>query len=95
MKAVILAGGEGKRLKIVTGGTPKPMAPVLGVPVMERIVHLLRQNGFTEMCAALCYRPEAIMEHFGDGARFGVRMEYRVQPDPIGTAGSVLQCRDY
>ena len=61
MKAVILAGGEGTRLKIVTGGTPKPMAPVLGVPVMERIVHLLRQNGFTELCAALCYRPEAIM----------------------------------
>lgn len=95
MKAVILAGGEGTRLKIVTGGTPKPMAKVLGVPVMERIVHLLRQNGFTELCAALCYRPEAIMEHFGDGARFGVRMEYRVQPDPIGTAGSVLQCRDF
>ena len=54
MKAVILAGGEGTRLKIVTGETPKPMAPVLGVPVMERIVHLLRQNGFTELCAALC-----------------------------------------
>ena len=95
MKAVILAGGEGTRLKIVTGETPKPMAPVLGVPVMERIVHLLRQNGFTELCAALCYRPETIMEHFGDGTRFGVRMEYRAQPDPIGTAGSVLQCRDF
>ena len=95
MKAVILAGGEGTRLKIVTGETPKPMVKLLGVPVMERIVHLLRQNGFTELCAALCYRPETIMEHFGDGARFGVRMEYRVQPDPIGTAGSVLQCRDF
>ncbi len=95
MKAVILAGGEGKRLKIVTGKTPKPMVKLLGVPVMERIVHLLWQNGFTEICAALCYRPEEIQAHFGDGARFGVRMEYRVQEDPIGTAGSVLQCRDF
>ena len=95
MKAVILAGGEGKRLKIVTGETPKPMVELLGAPVMERIVHLLRQNGFTELCAALCYRPESIQEHFGSGEQFGVRMEYRVQPEPIGTAGSVLQCRDF
>ena len=95
MKAVILAGGEGKRLKIVTGKTPKPMVSILGAPVMERIVHLLRQNGFCELCAALCYRPEEIRAYFGDGSRFGVKMEYRVQPDPIGTAGSVLQCRDF
>ena len=95
MKAVLLAGGEGKRLKLVTGDTPKPMAPLLGAPVMERIVHLLRRNGFTRLCAALCYRPEAIQAHFGDGSAFGVQMEYHVQSEPIGTAGSVLQCRDF
>lgn len=95
MKAVILAGGEGKRLKSVTGNLPKPMVPVAGVPVMERIIRLLRQQGFTELCAALCYRPEVICAHFGDGSRFGVHLEYRVQEDPIGTAGSVLQCRDF
>ena len=95
MKAVILAGGEGKRLKAVTGDLPKPMVPILGVPVMERIVRLLRGQGFTELCAALCYRPEAITAHFGDGGAFGVRMEYRVQSEPLGTAGSVLQCRDF
>ena len=95
MKAVILAGGEGKRLKAVTGDLPKPMVPILGVPVMERIVRLLRGQGFTELCAALCYRPEAITAHFGDGGAFGVRMEYRVQSEPLGTAGSVLPCRDF
>lgn len=95
MKAVILAGGEGTRLKAVTGDLPKPMVPILGVPAMERIIRLLKQQGFDELCAALCYRPEVIEAHFGDGSRFGVRLEYRVQADPIGTAGSVLQCRDF
>lgn len=95
MKAVILAGGEGKRLKSVTGDLPKPMVPLIGIPVLERIVHHLRREGFTELCCALCYRPEAIRDYFGDGGRFGVHMEYREQTEPIGTAGSVLQCRDF
>ena len=95
MKAVILAGGEGKRLRPVTGELPKPMVNLIGVPVMERIVEMLRSQGFTELCAALCYRPEVIQDHFGDGSKFGVHMEYRVQTEPIGTAGSVLQCRDF
>ena len=95
MKAVILAGGEGRRLKSVSGDTPKPMVELVGVPVMERAVRLLRAQGFTELCAALCYRPEVIMDYFGDGSRFGVSMEYRVQTEPRGTAGSVLQCADF
>ena len=95
MKAVILAGGEGKRLKSVTGDLPKPMVPLIGMPVLERIVSHLRRMGFTELCCALCYRPEVIRDYFGDGSRFGVHMEYREQTEPIGTAGSVLQCRDF
>ena len=95
MKAVILAGGEGKRLKSVTGELPKPMVPLIGMPVLERIVNHLRREGFTELCCALCYRPEAIRDYFGDGSGFGVHMEYREQREPIGTAGSVLQCRDF
>ena len=95
MKAVILAGGEGRRLRPVSGDTPKPMVELVGVPVMERTVRLLRAQGFTELCAALCYRPEVIMDYFGDGSRFGVAMQYRVQTEPRGTAGSVLQCADF
>ena len=95
MKAVILAGGEGRRLRPVSGDTPKPMVELVGVPVMERAVRLLRAQGFRELCAALCYRPEVIMDYFGDGSRFGVSMEYRVQTEPRGTAGSVLQCADF
>ena len=95
MKAVILAGGEGRRLRPVTGDTPKPMVELVGVPVMERTVRLLRTQGFSELCAALCYRPEVIEDYFGDGSRFGVKMQYRVQDTPRGTAGSVLQCADF
>lgn len=95
MKAVILAGGEGKRLRSVTGDLPKPMAALAGKPVMERIVALLRENGFDEICAALCYHPEPIRAHFGDGSAFGVRMEYRLETTPRGTAGSVRACRDF
>ena len=95
MKAVILAGGEGRRLRPVSGDTPKPMVELVGVPVMERTVRLLREQGFQELCAALCYRPDVITDYFGDGARFGVSMQYRVQDEPRGTAGSVLQCADF
>ena len=95
VKAVILAGGEGKRLRSITGDLPKPMVELVGKPVMERIVTLLREQGFTELCAALCYHPEAIQRHFGDGAAFGVQMQYRAQTEPLGTAGSVRACRDF
>ena len=95
MKAVIMAGGEGKRLKTVTGDAPKPMVPLLGRPMMEHIVELLRRSGVTEICAALKYNPQPIMEYFGDGSKFGVRMEYRVEDAPLGTAGGVKNCAGF
>lgn len=95
MKAVILAGGEGKRLRSITGDLPKPMVSLAGKPVMERIIDLLRDQGFSDICATLCYHPEPIMEYFGDGAAFGVQLEYRLEDGPRGTAGSVLACQDF
>ena len=95
MKAVILAGGLGTRLRPVTGEHPKPMVPLLGKPMMEHIVALLRENGFNQICAALHYRAGEIMAHFGDGRRFGVNMEYRIETENLGTAGSVRNCRDF
>lgn len=95
MKAVILAGGLGTRLRAVTGEHPKPMVSLLGKPVMEHIVEQLRANGFTEICAALHYRAGEIMAYFGDGRRFGVSMEYRIETENLGTAGSVKNCRDF
>ena len=60
MKAIILAGGLGTRLKAVTGDLPKPMVPLLGRPMMEHILLLLKEQGFTRVCAALRYRPDLI-----------------------------------
>ncbi len=95
MKAIIMAGGMGTRLQSVTGALPKPMVPLLGRPLMEHIVALLRENGVREICAALRYNPEPIMEHFGDGSAFGVSMEYRLEKTALGTAGGVKNCADF
>jgi len=95
MKAVILAGGEGTRLRRISGGLPKPMMPLLGKPLLERIVILLRDCGFDEICMTLRFRPEIIRGHFGNGRRFGVSIEYREETEPLGTAGAVKNCRDF
>ena len=89
MKAVIMAGGQGTRLRPLTSEQPKPMIPVVNVPCMEHIVDLLKRHGFERIVATLEYRPEVIREHFGDGSRWGVEIEYSVEEEPLGTAGSV------
>ena len=95
MKAVILAGGEGTRLKSVTGETPKPLVPLLGRSLMEHILLLLRRCGFTEICAAVRYRAEEIEKAFGDGSALGIRLCYRREDEPLGTAGAVKNCADF
>ena len=77
MKAILLAGGQGRRLRSITGKLPKPMVPLVGVPVLDRLLELLRRSGFTDVCATLCYRPDAIQEHCGDGSSYGVHLRYR------------------
>lgn len=95
MRAIIMAGGEGKRLKPVSGDTPKPLVPFCGRPVMEHIVRLLKNNGITDICAALKYRPEDIEGYFGNGESFGVNMQYRTEREALGTAGGVKNCEDF
>ena len=95
VKAVIMAGGQGTRLKAVTGERPKPLVPLLGRPLMEHILLLLKKHGFTDVCAAVKYRAEDIMDCFGDGSRLGLQLQYRVEERPLGTAGSVKNCADF
>lgn len=95
MKAVIMAGGQGTRLKAVTGELPKPMVPLLGRPMMEHIILLLKEQGFTDICAAVKYRAEDIIKYFGDGSRFGVSLQYRVEKKALGTAGGVKNCAEF
>ncbi|HEX6511864.1 MAG TPA: mannose-1-phosphate guanyltransferase [Chloroflexota bacterium] len=89
MKAVVMAGGEGSRLRPLTIGRPKPMVPIVGKPVMEHIIELLRAHGITDIVVTLQYLPAVIEDYFGDGSAFGVNLTYTVEDQPLGTAGSV------
>jgi len=95
MNAVIMAGGEGTRLKSVTGDLPKPMAKLCGRPILEHILELLRRSGIREACITLRYRPEEIRNYFGSGERFGMKLCYHEEDAPLGTAGGVRACRDF
>lgn len=94
MKAVIMAGGKGTRLRPLTSGLPKPMIRVANAPCMEHIVNLLKRHGITDVLATLQYMPDTIRDHFGDGSAFGVSMDYSVEEEPLGTAGSVKYVED-
>jgi mannose-1-phosphate guanylyltransferase / phosphomannomutase len=89
MKGVLMAGGEGSRLRPLTSRRPKPLAPVAGKPVMEHIIALLRRHGITEIVATLHYLADEVESYFDSGADFGVTMEYVVEDTPLGTAGAV------
>jgi mannose-1-phosphate guanylyltransferase/phosphomannomutase len=89
MKAVIMAGGEGTRLRPLTSNQPKPMVPIVGKPCMEHIIELLRRHGFDEVIVTLAFLPQAIESYFGDGESTGVSIDYSLEATPMGTAGSV------
>jgi len=89
MKAVVMAGGEGSRLRPLTSNRPKPLVPIGNRPIMEHILGLLRRHGITEVVSTLHYLADEIQSYFGDGSDFGVRMSYSIEPHPLGTAGSV------
>lgn len=89
LRAVIMAGGFGTRLKPLTDHLPKSMLPVAGRPVMEWIVEQLRQAGIRHLKVTTHFMPEKIMDHFGDGQSFGVEMEYVNEDRPLGTGGAL------
>lgn len=89
MQAVIMAGGLGKRLLPLTEDTPKPMLPVGGKPLMERIIEQLRGSGINRINILTYYKAEKIINYFGDGSRFGVKLNYINENQPLGTAGAL------
>jgi mannose-1-phosphate guanylyltransferase/phosphomannomutase len=94
VKAVIMAGGEGTRLRPLTSNQPKPMLPMANIPMMEHVVNLLRMHGFEDIVVTVAFMANAIRTYFGDGSEFGVRMVYATESTPLGTAGSVRNARD-
>lgn len=98
MKAVILAAGLGTRIRPLSENTPKPMIPIINKPVMEFLVDLLRQHGFTEIIMSTSYLANDIEHYFRDGSRFGVEIAYsfegyyadgRIVPEGLGAAGGL------
>src|SRR5207237_2941607 len=88
MKAVVMAGGEGTRLRPLTSNQPKPMVPIVGKPCMEHILELLKRHGFEDVIVTVAFLPQAIRSYFGSGESLGLRLEYSVEESPLGTAGS-------
>src|SRR5271170_3225321 len=89
MKAIIMAGGFGTRLRPLTMNLPKPMVPMMNRPMMEHIVKLLTKHGLTDITSLLYFHPDSIVSHFGDGSQFGCKMGYIRAEADFGTAGSV------
>src|SRR5918998_907437 len=89
MKAIIMAGGQGTRLRPLTSNQPKPMIRIANLPCMEHIVNLLARHDFTDVTVTLQFMPEEIQDYFGDGSDWGVNMRYSIEDAPAGTAGSV------
>lgn len=89
MKGIIIAGGLGTRLRPLTYCRPKPLVPVANRPFLEYQVALLKRYGIDDIVFATNYMADQIADHFGDGARFGVRMRYALEEKPLGTGGAI------
>jgi len=95
LKAVIMAGGEGSRLRPLTCGIPKPMVPVMNRPIMTSIIGLLRQHGVTDIGVTLQYLPEVISSYYGNGSDYNINLKYFIEESPLGTAGSVKNAEQF
>lgn len=95
MKAVIMAGGEGTRLRPLTSNAPKPLLPLANRPMMEHVVSLLARHGIEEVIVTVAFMANSIRNWFGDGSDHGVRITYAVEEQPLGTAGSVANARQH
>lgn len=102
MTVVIMAGGRGTRIASLAPNLPKPMIPIEGVPVLEREIDCLRNQGFTDIVLTVSYLAEVIMDYFGDGSKispvtkkpFGVHISYYVEKEPLGNAGALFKIKD-
>lgn len=95
MKAVVMAGGEGTRLRPITSNQPKPMVPILNKPVMEYILELLRGHKIDDVVVTLQFLPHLIKNYFGEGTDLSLNLNYSVEESPLGTAGSIKNAESY
>ena len=94
MKAVVMAGGEGTRLRPMTANQPKPLLPVVNKPIMEHVLRLLKRHGFAETVVTVQFLAALVRNYFGDGEEIGMALSYATEEMPLGTAGSVKNAQD-
>ncbi len=94
MKAVVMAGGEGTRLRPMTANQPKPLLPVANRPIMEHVLRLLKKHGFEETVVTVQFLAALVRNYFGDGEDVGMSLQYATEEMPLGTAGSVKNAED-
>lgn len=95
MKALLLVGGKGTRLKPLTDNLPKPMVPIMGKPLLARTLEVLKSHGIDEIVFSTCYRSEAIESYFGDGSALGLKIHYVREDLPLGTGGAIKNSEKY
>ncbi len=95
MKAIILAAGEGTRLRPLTLDRPKPMLPIGGVPLLEHLIRLLAQYDVRDIAINLHHKPAVVTSYFGDGARWAVHLTYSIEETILGTAGAVRRLQPF
>ena len=95
MKAVVMAGGSGSRLRPLTIERPKPMVPIVNKPVLSHILDLLKRYDINEVISTVQYLADMIQDFFGDGSSLGMRIHYSVEESPLGTAGSVKNAQEF
>lgn len=94
MKTIIMAGGRGTRIAELFPNIPKPLIPVDGMPILEREIRSLAQQGFKDIILTVGYLADKIISYFGDGSELGVKIEYFVEKTPLGNAGALFRLRD-
>ena len=94
MKVVIMAGGKGTRISSVASDIPKPMIEIDGIPVLEREIQCLKEQGFKDLIITVSHLGHIIMNYFGDGLDFGVHIEYFVEEQPLGNAGALFELKN-
>jgi len=94
VKAVVMAGGEGTRLRPMTANQPKPLLPVVNKPIMEHVLRLLKRHGFSETVVTVQFLASLVRNYFGDGEDVGMSLQYATEDMPLGTAGSVRNAQD-
>jgi mannose-1-phosphate guanylyltransferase / phosphomannomutase len=94
VKAVVMAGGEGTRLRPMTANQPKPLLPVVNKPIMEHVLRLLKRHGFTETVVTVQFLAALVRNYFGDGEEIGMSLSYATEEMPLGTAGSVKNAQE-